>query len=139
MHKFSGNGRVWNHDHWAFSVPKVIDNKFGAELVFDYRANKKVWMTVVFFIEWRFRFMKYILATPGQKVVLFLDNCLAHETMQTVQNCFVLLWYISHQKQHWKSSSWIQKLPHIQGFFMDLVTSCMFSLVLKWWKPVSQN
>ena len=64
--------------------PRCIKKKTGRELGFDYHANKKAWMTATLFFEWLKRLERYIARTPGRKVVLLIDNCSAHGTIENM-------------------------------------------------------
>ena len=64
--------------------PGVFKKKTGAELGFDYHANKKAWMTSTLFYDWLRRFHSYVCSSPGRKVLLLIDNCSAHGTAETL-------------------------------------------------------
>lgn len=64
--------------------PRAFKKKTGQELGFDYHANKKAWMTKELFFAWLNRFDQYVARKPGRKILLLLDNCSAHGTIDNM-------------------------------------------------------
>jgi len=57
--------------------PRCFQKKTGAELGFQYRSNKKAWMTTLIFQDWLKSFNNN-MASQNRKVLLLLDNAPSH-------------------------------------------------------------
>ena len=57
---------------------RLLKEKYGHEVGFEYYANKKAWVTRELFFAWLKRFDRCISRTHGRKVILFIDICSVH-------------------------------------------------------------
>lgn len=65
--------------------PKVFEDKTMEDLDFDYFSIQDALMTSTIFFEWLMRFEYYIASKdPSRKVVLLLENCTVHGTLETL-------------------------------------------------------
>lgn len=65
--------------------PRVFEGKTREELDFDYFSSQDALMTSTIFFEWLMRFESHIASThPTRKVVLLLENCTVHGTVETL-------------------------------------------------------
>lgn len=64
--------------------PRVFKKRSGAQLGLDYHNNSRSWMTTELFYAWLGRFNNYIGTTDGRKVLLLMDNCSAHGSIDSM-------------------------------------------------------
>lgn len=66
-----------------FAQPRCFKNTKSFPLL--YRANTKAWMTSEFFKDWLLQ-LNHDMATRNRKILLFIDNCTAHNDIPPLEN-----------------------------------------------------
>lgn len=64
--------------------PRPFIKKNGRDYAVDYHNKKIAWMTADLFYSWLLGFDNFIVREEGCPVVLLIDNCSAHGTVETL-------------------------------------------------------
>lgn len=66
------------------SPQRFFNKKNQKERYLNYKSNRNAWMTSALFFEWLLEFDEYIRQSPDRRVLLILDTCSAHGSVNSL-------------------------------------------------------
>lgn len=82
-------GEIWTYVYWHPTAWRAFKNKSGQDYRLAYHANKIAHMRSALFYDWLKRFDTRFYSTGG-KILLPLENCSAHGSVETVPDLQIM-------------------------------------------------